>query len=583
MAHKGGRCELPTAMDDACPSGPASAADGSAKHTIGAMPPHLARKTPGSLTGLTPWSLVFAVAIVVTQIGSLGWEHVVDENTFTVIAAHVLDGNLPYVQLYDIKPPVIFLLLAGAMALFGESLLVVRAVGDLFLLASCIAVFAIARRQIGQAPAGLGALMLIAIHAVYFGQPTYTEVPATAMLMAALWLLLARRERLWGLAAAGLLLSLATLTRTNLGIVAAALSVWLAIAAWRRPKCGIRPLGVALFAAVSMVPPGLLALLYWQADALAVFYLANVATPIGYQSQDGMWDILLQLAGWFEGTTRQMPLSYLPFFVTLAAGLAASALAPSHGAKRWLARWPALVRASEAAHSSGAAHSIGGREEPSTNADNQLLWLALIATLLAVLANGRLYGHSLLQLYPICAVFCALGIGWISSVPYLRWPGCLLPAIALAGAVKHTAPDAVRLVTAPEHLSKLHEIRAGAQAVAAVRRPHDTIYAFRYQLIYWYLDMMPVSPVVHPTNLRKPSIMRPLAAGGYVAEDELRRILDLGPTWLVTAQRQDTPGPVPGYFDGDDAALLLDLLARDYQLFYEGGSQWRRIMIYRRY
>ena len=520
----------------------------------------LSPPAPRSFAAAAPWLLAFVVAIAVTQIGSLGWEHVSDENTFTVMAAHVLDGNLPYVEFFDLKPPMIFVLLAGAMALFGESLLVVRAVGDLFLLASCVAVFAIARRQTGPVPAGLGALMLIAIHAHQFGQPTYTEVPAAAMLMAALWLLLAQREQLWGLAAAGLLLSLATLTRTDLGIVAAALGVWLAIAAWGRPRLGIRPRGVVLFAAAGLVPPGLLVLLYWQADALAALYLANVAAPISHAGQRGMWAILLLAMEYFEVVVRAMPLSYLPFCLTLAAGLAVS-LRPV-----W--RW----------------RSFRPREQrDSTNhVDNELLWLALGATCLALLARGNLGGHSQLQLYPICAIFCALGIGWLRSVPYLRWPSYLLPAIAFAGAVSYAAPEALRLA-APGHLSERHAIRAAAKAVAAARTPHDTIYAFRYQLIYWYLDMMPASPVVHPNSLGVAAIMRPLVAAGYVADHELRRILDLRPTWLVTVWWYGKR--LPGYFSNSDTQLFLNLLARDYRLFYEGGDPLRpnaKITIYRR-
>ena len=44
----------------------------------------------------TAWVLAFALAILATQIGGLEREFVSNESTFTVIAAHVLDGNLPF-------------------------------------------------------------------------------------------------------------------------------------------------------------------------------------------------------------------------------------------------------------------------------------------------------------------------------------------------------------------------------------------------------------------------------------------------------------------------------------------------------
>lgn len=71
--------------------------------------------------------------------------------------------------------------------------------------------------------------------------------------------------------------------------------------------------------------------------------------------------------------------------------------------------------------------------------------------------------------------------------------------------------------------------------------------------------MMPVSPLVCTDNLKTAAIRDPLAAAGYVREDELRRILTLRPTWLVMGKS------VPWSFDGGDA----DRITRHDRLFYE--------------
>ena len=513
----------------------------------------------------TSWVFAFALAVFVTQIGGLGREFVSNESTFIVIAAHVLDGNLPYVELFDIKPPMIYLLLAGAMAVFGESLLVARAVGDAFLLVSCIAVFAIARRRTSPVAAGLGVLVLIAVHAPKDGQWTETELPAAAMLMGALWLLLARRERLWAVAAAGLLVSLAVLTRTNLGVVAVTFGAWLAVAAAWRPGLGVRWRSVVVFAVAGLAPPGVLVLVYWQAGALAELYLAIVTVPVSYAGQKGMIDNLFRHGGMFLlKALPTAPWLYLPFAATLAVGLAVSALRRD---------------AEPVAHrpSGGGGTSLG--EERSRRVDHELAGLALGAILLAVLINGTAYGYQWQALFPPCAVFCAHGIGWMHSQARLRWAGYLLPAVALTGALAQTVPAAVRLATVPGYLSERHHIRAAARAVAAAREPRDTIYAFHDQHLYWYLDMMPVSPIVNPANLARSAIMRPLAAAGYVGEDERRRILALRPTWLVVRETAERV-PLYVYFDSKDAAVLRDLLARHYRLFHAASRP--RMKIYRR-
>ena len=495
------------------------------------------------------WVLAFVLVIFITQIGSLEFQHShMDESTYIVMAAHVLDGNLPNVEFFDLKPPMFFLLLAGAMAVAGESLLVVRAVGDICLLLSCAGVFAIARRQTGLVPAGLGVLVLIAVHAEVNAQWTRAVLSTAAMLMAALWLLIARRDRSWAIATAGFLLSLATLTRTNLWVLPAVFWVWLAVAATAQPALGVRGRGVVLFGAAGLLPLGLLVLIYWQADALSKFFLTYVAVAISYTGQMDMGETFLRHAHIFHEAHVGAPLLYWPFFAMVVTGLASSILR--------LGAYPTAHRPSP-----GRSAPEGGHE---------LLWLAFSATLLSMLINGRAYDYHWLQVFPLCAVFCAHGIAWMHSRARLRWAGYLLPAIALAGALAQTVPSAIRLATVPGHLSKRPHVRVMASAIAAARRPYDTIHAFHDHLIYWYLDMMSPSPIIMSGVPLNAAIISPLAATGYnnIREDELGRILALRPTWLIMRETTEDV-PRPWKFYGEDADVLRDILARDYSLFYK--------------
>ena len=533
------------------------------------------------LPGGALWLMALVLAVGATQINSLEREFVNDEATAIVMAGHLLDGNLPYVKLIDNKPPMLFLLLAGAMAVFGESLLVVRAVGDFFLLMSAIAVFAIARRRTSSTAAGLGALMLIAIHAKGPGTATLAALPATAMAMWALWLLLARRRHLWAVAAAGLLLSLATLTRTNLGFLALACGVWLGVAPLR-PSLRVRWRAVPVFAGAGLAPLGLLLLVYWWADALEAFYLAAVVVPLSFSSSMNMAQVLGELLQYMSFETQSAPQLFLPFSAAFAAGLAASILRlPS--VRR---RFAAAPQARQAAQSVGAVDA----GKATDRADQELPWLVLLATLLAVLASGAAYLHYWLQLYPICALFCAYGIDWMRSRTVLRWAAYLLPAVILAGAAARSAPGAVRLATIPGHLSAQHSFKAAALAIDEERRRDDTIYAFGGQLIYWYLGLTPVSAVVHPGNLGHAGIMRPLAEAGRVGADEVGRILELRPTWLVVRGMEvEGRGYIEHYFSNRNvhskrnSELGAFLLENEYRPFRDlKGGPRLAFRIYRR-
>ena len=470
-----------------------------------------AARVRAALNGNTFWVLVFVLTVGVTQIGSLEREVIDwDESVFVLIAANVLDGHLPYVELFDNKPPMIFFMLAGVMAVFGESLLVVRLFGDVCILASCVAVFAIARRWTDPISAGLGTLTVIAVSSAYsFGQHTSSELPATALLMAALWLLLARRDRLWAVACAGLLVSLATLTRSNLGVAAVALAVWLLVA-HVRPSCGAHRWALAAFVGAGAIPPGLLVLVYWAADALFELRVSIIDTPLAYAgNQLSVLEALAEHTNdWWRLATQLDPYLIGTYTVLTAGGL------------MWVS-----VRALRERVCGGAR----------SGASDGLLWITFAAVLLSIMMGGAAYSHYFLHLFPLYGVFCARALGWAHSRSALRRLGAALVLICVVSALWNTVPSAARLIADPDHLSKSHYIRHAARVIAADMQPGDQVWALYDLPILWYLNVKPISKMPSTLALlRKNAITDPLVRSGYLVPDELQRIMDTRPAYLVT-------------------------------------------------
>ncbi len=486
------------------------------------------------------WALVFALAVLATQFGSLEREVIdMDEATFILMAADVLDGNLPYVELYANKPPMGFFLLAGALWAFGESLLVVRLFGAFCLWTSCIAVFSIAVHHIARTPAALAVSLLVAVQSVSYGQYMSMELPATAALMGALWFLVVPRRSSLSFAAAGLLMSLAPLTRSNLLVVPIAFGLWFTVATLR-PSFDIRWRAVSAFVIAGLAPPAALVFIYWQADALLPLLLATVSVPASHLSFGGtVWHSLVN--GWgFLLDNWRAPLPFMPFTLLLLAGLARSANV-----------WRQSCDA------------------PQTRTYHEMLWLLLGSTALSVAMTGILR-HYWLQVFPISAIFCAYGVGWMLQKRGLCWIGGLLPLLALGAAGLQTWPSAIKIIASPEYLSKRHTIRKAADAIAADIRPDDTLWAFKHHLIYWYLERRTMSRILQPNTITNKVVMVPLTAAGYVAQDELGRILALRPTYLVTKLHRDGD-PVPEYARSDDYGVR-DLLDDHYSLFYNDKS-----------
>ena len=490
------------------------------------------------------WAGAFAVAVLATRLGSLEREVIIwDESGYILIASHVLDGHLPYVELYDNKPPMLFFLLAGVMWAFGESLVVIRLFGACCLWISCVAVFAIAARYTTRMHAALAAFLLIAVHSIKHGQYTSAELPATAALMGALWVCIAHKRSLLAFAATGALMSLATLIRSNLGVVPIAFGAWLAVAALRS-SAGIRGRDVAAFGIAGLVLPVAIVCLYWHADALVPLWLGTFRVSASYldlgdtvrHTWDNTWDFLL--SNW------QKPLLFVPFTLLLLAGLARSA-------------------------------SIWRQSHPSpppvlgVRTYHEMLWLVLGAAALSIQMTGA-HRRYWLQVFPICAVFCAFGIGWMLPKHGFRWIGNLLPVVALGAVIMQTLPSAITIIATPDFLSKRHTIKQAADAIAADIRPGDTIFAIGHHLIYWYLDRRPISRI-NPYSFVQRFMTEPLAAHGYVDQDELGRILALRPTYIVTNLHRGDLVP-PHFRFGEYPILIRDYLADHYRLFYDDRS-----------
>ena len=506
------------------------------------------------------WTPVFMLAIAITHTGSLGREVIVwDESTFILMAASVLDGNLPYVELTNIKPPLLFFLLAGAMWALGESLFVVRLVGNVCILASSIAVFAIARRSATPETAALAGLMFIAISATSVSQYTSTELPATALLMLAFWALLAGNGALRTMAAAGILLSLAVLTRLNLGIAAAALGIWL-LAGSFRPSLNINRRGIVVFVVAGLIPPALLTLLYWYAGALLELRVALIDLPLALPAGETglVASLRTHFYSWYDKIRRE-PLIYGLFALATAAGMGYSA-------------WSFWRRKRDGTGIAGA--------------DAELLWLMSGAILLSFfLGSSQPNHHYWLQLFPFGALFCAIafdrwGQAWSNRQrlrAVARRAGYAVALACWAGVLWATVPGAVALAANPAHIAANHYAQKAARAIAADRQPGDDIWALRYHIILWYLDLKSIiAPLAQPSDAAKSYQTEVLSKAGLIPSDYWERLIAARPTYIVTDITHTDR--VAWYFDEAQADAVRALLENHYSVFYDDGV----IRIYKR-
>ena len=75
--------------------------------------------------------LSFGLFVFLTQFYSIGVEVINwDESDFILMGSSFYNGNLPYVEVWDLKPPLHFFYLGTVFKLFSPSLLTARLAGD---------------------------------------------------------------------------------------------------------------------------------------------------------------------------------------------------------------------------------------------------------------------------------------------------------------------------------------------------------------------------------------------------------------------------------------------------------------------
>jgi 4-amino-4-deoxy-L-arabinose transferase-like glycosyltransferase len=465
-----------------------------------------------------------------------------------------LDGNLPYTELFDNKPPVFFFALAGVMKAFGEHLFVVRLFGDVCFLLICIFTFHVAARITGTLAAALGTVVLIAASALPFGQHTQTEHFAIMLVMSALWLLTSSRQHLWPALLTGVLMSLAMLTRTNLFTLVIGLAAYYAVAMVRTRE-GVHKFAFLAYVLGALVPLAVLAGLYAGAGALETLWLCAVEVPAAYAFDQKTILYNLGAHAW----------KWLRFVLIVPWIFVPATLLVASGVFIFLRRL------------------FASRTGRSTRENDDLLLIGLSfgCTFCSVLVTGVAHPHYWNQLLPFAAIFVAVAISAVRTHGPIFAGHVALVLTAALSALAITAPSSVHVLTNWSEVRSSYPIRRAANAIATDRTDGDEVWALENHLVLWYLDQDPVSPAAtHPHNLVGEPIIGTLTRGGYVPPREFERVLSIEPKYLVLGHSE-----VPWYLEGADADTFRRFLSEKYSLWnrFTSAVPWHLDMQHQRH
>ncbi len=427
-----------------------------------------------------------------------------DESTFILVGQSILDGYLPYTQLWELKPPFAFGFYSLSILLFGKTIAAVRFAGTLVVAFTAFVVNrATQRLSTVQAGRIAGVLLVLLMSVMPSGQAVMSEHIATLPMILALYLLVKRGVTTATVFYSALLLSTAAMVRLNIAYVAVGIGFYLLIIGFKQPlrKQALRLLaysvGGVIPAFVSFLPywTAGIPLVWWNSVVVASLYRADIATK-SYE---------LIRSFWAEMLDDVFKLSGLSLQILLVIGAIAVARA--------------MLKRNQ-------------QMQPQQKLGWSLIVIFFWTLQFSALSTGHVHLHYLLQLVPFLVPFLgvladaairqrrqfviATLVLCLSAYPVFNQYAAILPR-ALTGA--QLDPSSARQI-ADYFIDNELEDRS--------------IYMMTDHIVYWYLDRYPLTPsTTHPSTIGRDYLLQVLYGPDWSSLLEMKRLLALEPEFIV--------------------------------------------------
>jgi 4-amino-4-deoxy-L-arabinose transferase-like glycosyltransferase len=445
-----------------------------------------------------------------------------DESTYLEIARMMLAGKVLYVDMVDIKPPGIFLILAGFQAVFGYSVFVIRLLVSLWIGATAFLIYKTGKLLINDQKAsfasGLIYLFLISSWSFY-GISITPEIFFNLFTISALYLLLKKQSPL-NLFLAGLLAGMGFIVKYLVIFDFATFLVFLLLMDYRRKAKPVFPRFIVSSTIAGLgffLPFALTNLYYYLNGHFDVLYNIVYLAPGRYPSAFDPWKMLKFI---LDFHIRFLPVFFFFYYVLIDKKFSGQEIT---GLKR-----------------------LG------------LLWslMALIAVTLA----GKTFGHYTIQL--MLPVSLVAGAFFHSTRP--------LPSIFKRLFSRHSGRIIMAVLILAISLMKLEYIfrKDIPREIAAYLKPklktEDVIYTGNYHhMLYYLLKKDSPTKYVHRSLLLREVHIKALDIN---VDEEFGKIMAEHPVYIIT--EKDYP-----------AGIMKDFIAARYKeekVFGDGIRLLRR-------
>jgi Dolichyl-phosphate-mannose-protein mannosyltransferase len=483
------------------------------------------------------WLVLTMVVILLLRIQFLGLPLERDESTYAYLGQRLLEGQRPYVDFYEMKPPVIFAMYALINLVFGYSEWGLHTAAIVFTLLNAGLIWAIGRMLMPAVYSAVASVAYGILSANLYVSATYMESELIVMVFAlgSTWASLRwyqndqKNGRL--LLISGILWALATLVKQT-GLFFAMIPVGLILHRFyaQKPRVWRHVLtDLAWWTAGTIIPIAVCAIWMTATGSWAGFWFWCITYTSMYSSAV-TW-ALAQTSLWYNLNT--MLIGFKPYWVLAGAGLVL------------------LLTLKSAPHK------------------RLLLLLLTISGLLAIFPGKRFYAHYWLQFYPAFALLMGYAVYRISTfIPQRSGAVACLVATCLIlvspawdwGKI-WTQPDLPRLSGLIYPGNPLAENQHIAQFLKQRIQPGDQVASLGSEpQIYVYLNQKAPSKHFYGAILS-----RPMEGATAMQEEALSALVAQKPKYVVF--------PIVKY-----SWVLKEKSSR---MYYEGSYKWVRSDAYK--
>ncbi|MFI2741394.1 ArnT family glycosyltransferase [Zhouia sp. PK063] len=456
-----------------------------------------------------------------------------DESTFILMGQSLVNGHLPYTQLWDLKPPLLFYLFGALIFTFGKSFIALRFTGTLIVAITALYLYKIGDKLSSKRAAFWCGILLILTSSLFGSvQGVMSEHISMFFYIPAMYFIAHYNHKKWATFWAGILLGAAVMIKLNLAYPVLMMGTTLFVLALLKKHYAKAFINAFLLAIGVITTVILTALPYVFTNQFNIWWNSVILAPIAYNP------------GAIVNHKIYILLSFLPFVILMYFFYKTNLKACKEQRIFYL-----------------------------------LIFVSFLGVVFSFIDIGQFNGHYLIQLYPfIILILCIwTSISREELTPKLRLIFFVLLIIIPVESYKEYSILGKRFA---EGKSLYNE--EGFDVPAYFKENNinpDTILFLNFHIGYWIMDKTPPTKVMtHPSNIFRNSLFPYMGVKSKTTHEELTRIFyNIKPEYIVGPKYEHQ---FKGKDEDDkaDVTYLFEKLKQLYQPVYTTG----KAVIYKR-